>query len=158
MDKNKKEIKWTAPEYIFHEKSADWYWWVGTVAVFLIAISVYYGNWLFVAVIIIGGFSMVLYATRPPRIIEYSATIRGIKTDHQTYPYQSIEHFYISEHRNKEKEVLLLIKLRKTMEPLIILPLGDAPIDEIEDFLLNFIDEQEIGRPIGQTFMELIRF
>lgn len=158
MDKNKKEFKWTAPEYIFHEKSADWYWWVGVIAVFLIAISIYYGNWLFVAVVIIGAFSMFLYAMRPPRTIEYSATTRGIKTDHQMYPYQTIEHFFISEHQNKEKEVLLLLKMRKAMDPLIIIPLGDAPIDELEEFLLNFIDEQEIGRPLGQMFMEMIGF
>jgi len=150
------EITWTAPEYVFRKKTVDWYWWFGIAEVCLVGIAWYMANYLFIFVIIIGSFSLLMFAVRPPKEITCSATTRGIYVGGKLYSYQSIESFHIDDQYGGDKEKLLLVQLGKMTEPLLAIPLGNADIDNLHTFLLDFIQEKEIARPIGQIVMELL--
>jgi hypothetical protein len=152
------EIHWSAKEYVFHKKSVDWYWYFGLVVVCLIAFSVYTKNFLFSFVIAIGAFTMLLYATKIPNTVSYTATSRGIKTGKIQYPYSTLDSFWIDIPKEDGGEKILLLRSQKISMPMIIIPLGDANIDELHVFLSNFLDEKESSLPLGQVFMNLMGF
>ena len=152
------EIHWRAEEFVYHKKSVDWYWYFGLVVVSLIAFALYASNTLFAFVIGIGAFTILLYAAKKPETIEYVATKRFIKAGKDLYPYSEIASFWIPTPKKETEEKIILIRSQKVSSPLIVLPLGDADIDELHDFLKNFIDEREDQLPIGQVFMNIIGF
>ncbi|MCX6735632.1 MAG: hypothetical protein NTZ13_00945 [Candidatus Parcubacteria bacterium] len=152
------EIHWWAEEFVYHKKSVDWYWYFGLVVVILISFALYASNTLFAFVIGIGAFTILLYAAKKPETIEYVATKRSIKAGKDLYPYSEIASFWIPTPKKETEEKIILIRSQKVSSPLIVLPLGDADIDELHDFLKNFIEEREDQLPIGQVFMNIIGF
>ncbi|MFA5830329.1 MAG: hypothetical protein WC878_00700 [Candidatus Paceibacterota bacterium] len=152
------EIHWRAKEYVFHKKSVDWYWYFGLVVVCLIAFSIYVDNILFAFVVGIGAFTMILNATKIPDTVNYTATSRGIKTGKIQYPYSTLDSFWLNIPKEESGEKILLLRSQKISMPMIVIPLGDADIDELHGFLLNFLEEKESSLPLGQIFMNLIGF
>jgi len=150
--------RWEAPEYPFHKKGVDWYWWFGLATIGLIALALYLNNILFAFVIGIGAFALLLFAIRPPRVLEYEATARGIRAEKKLYPYQTINRFWIKDGAHENTEKVILLESQKRTMPVIAIPLGNANIDELRHFLLDFIEEQEIYEPFGQRFVEWIGF
>jgi hypothetical protein len=151
-------VAWQAAEYPFHKKSVDWYWWFALATIGLIALAIYLHNILFAFVIAIGAFSLLLYAIRSPRMLDYEATTRGIKVENKLYSYQTINHFWIKDSGSETAEKVLFLESQKKMMPLIVIPLGNANIDELRHFLLDFMEEQEILEPLGQRAMEWLGF
>jgi len=152
------KITWRAKEYLYHKKTADWYWYFGFIAVCLIAFSLYVHNILFTFVICIGAFTMILYAIKVPEMVEYKATPRGIIAGKTEYPYSSLVSFWIFLPKKEGEEKLLLLHSVKTTMPLFVIPLGNADLQELHDFLTHFIDEKEEELPIGQIFMNMVGF
>lgn len=158
MDNEEHIYRWQAPEYSFREKNVDWYWWFALATIGLIAIAIYLQNILFAFVIGIGAFALLLYAIKPPRMLDYEATTRGIRVEKKLYPYQTIDHFWIKDDGNEKAEKVILLQSQKKLMPLMALPLGNANIDELRHFLLDFMEEQEIHEPFGQKLMEWLGF
>lgn len=124
----------------------------------LVALAFYLNNILFAFVIVIGAFALLLYAIRPPRTLDYEASTRGIRIESKLYPYQTLGRFWIKDNGDEKAEKVLLLESQKKMMPLMALPLGNANIDELRHFLLDFIEEQEIYEPLGQRVMEWLGF
>ncbi len=154
----KEEIRWRAEEFVYHKKSVDWYWYFGLIVVCLIAFALYVGNTLFAFVIGIGAFTILLYAAKKPETVDYIATKRAIRAGKELYPYSEIASFWIPTQKKETDEKILLIRSQRISAPLTVLPLGDADIDELHDFLTNFIEEKEDSIPVGQLFMNLAGF
>jgi hypothetical protein len=154
----KKEIRWKAYEYVYHEKSIDWYWYFGLISILLTASAIYLKNMMFAFIIAIGSFSMLLYASKRPREIEYIADKKGISFDGASYFYQEILFFWIVDNKKRSEEKLLLLQLKKTTSTLVVLPLGDIDVDNIRTFLLNLIEEKEIDVPMSYVLMNVIGF
>ena len=153
-----KEIRWKADEYIYHKKSVDWYWYFGLVVLVLIGSSIYLHNVLFAFIIAIGAFVMLTYANKHPRELEYVANKRGISFDNDFYNYEDIQFFYIINDKKQSEEKLLLLQLKKAVSSIIIIPFGNAELDETRTFLLSFIEERKIPVPFSYTFANLIGF
>jgi len=68
------EIEWDAPEYEHREKDVSWYWISIAIAVALIAFAVWKKNYLFGFFIVIAEVLLVLWGSRPPRVINFILT------------------------------------------------------------------------------------
>lgn len=155
-EKIKGTFEWQAPEYEHYEKTPDWYWGLGVIAVALIAVALYLNNLLFVFVIIIGAFAIALYAVRKPETVALALTERGIKIGNQLYPYQTLKHFWVHEEGDRRA---LFVESAKPLVPLITIPLPDEiTAERVRDMLLQFLPEEEIVEPASHRIMELLRF
>lgn len=135
-----KEIAWDAPEYIYVEKTADWYWSLGIITAALAGIAIWQGNFLFALIALVGGFAVALYAVRKPRTIHISISIRGIEIDSRIYPYESLDSFWIFYHPGGVKE--LSIMSEKMFMPRIPAPLGAIDPNDVRELLLEFLPEK----------------
>lgn len=77
------------------DKTAWWY--VGLIAVGLIlsGISVWLQWWSFLAVVILSVVALLIYATRPPRVLRYSLSNKGISEGDKLYEYSEFKSFGI---------------------------------------------------------------
>ena len=143
-----KSIIWKAPEYEHRQKSKDWYWSVGIVGVSVAVASAILGNILFGLLIIIAFFALLLHSVKKPRVIEMEASEKGVRIESRLFPYQYLEGFWIEESLMGRK---LLIKSKKLLSPLIVLPISS---ETSLDNLKNLLEEHMTSEYLQESFLE----
>jgi len=152
---NNENILWQAPEYLYKEKSSDWFWSIGIIT-FAGAISAYmFGNILLVILILLCGITLALFGARKPKTISFEISRKGIRADSILYPFHNLQSFWILE---KERENILLLKSQKILAQQINIPLGDTDPDQVQMFLENFIPGEEDNEPLAERIMNRLGF
>lgn len=152
---NSNALRWQAPEYVFQDKRSDWFWALGIIAISGAVTAVLLGNVLFAALIIIGAFTMALYAARKPRIVSFEINGRGVVASSTLYPFQTLEAFWVDEARH---EPVLILQSTKTFMPYIVVPLGDIDLDVVRERLGTRLQETELIEPFSVKVMEFFGF
>lgn len=149
---DKKIIRWSAEEFEYSEKSVDWFWAVGVVAVGFAILSIFLGNLLFAILITISAFTLSLHAVKKPRSISFEINDEGVIIDKKLYTYNTLESFWII---NKEK---IIIKSKKAVVPFLIIPFQNINPKTLREFLIKNLKEEEMSEPFGQVVMEKLGF
>jgi len=73
------------------------------------------------------------------------------------YPYSTLESFWVIDEEINDR---ILIRSQKVFMPFLILPYESTEInpDDIRDYLLDYIDEEELEEPLSQILMERLGF
>jgi len=148
-------ITWSALEYEHKEKSADWYWALGVIAVAGSATAFLLGNILLSILIVIGAFTLAMYGRRRPEMMDVKLGKRGVFVNDTLYPYNTLKSFWVEE---QDKESKVLIESEKMLMPYIVIPLNDADPDEVREFLFEYLEEEEHSEPLSHKFMEYLGF
>lgn len=152
---NTESVRWSALEYPHRKKTADWYWVLGILAVAGAVAAFILGNILFSLLIVVGAFTVALFAARHPRIVEFEIDQRGVRADIILYPYSSLISFWILEGTEEQK---ILLRSSKKFMPYIIIPLGDIHPLQAHEFLIERLPEEEIAEPLSHRIMDYLRF
>ena len=85
----------------------------------------------------------------------FQITRKGIFVDNSQIPFSLIDSFWVIDEEVDDK---ILIKSKKALSPLIIIPFDSeiTDADEIRDYLLDYIHEEEMYEPLHQKIMEFI--
>ncbi|HET8574656.1 MAG TPA: hypothetical protein VFM02_00595 [Candidatus Paceibacterota bacterium] len=150
-----KGVSWRAPEYIYREKSTDWYWILGIITIAFAILAIVLNNLLFGIFILIAGFTAAMYGSRKPDILHFHADERGIQMESKLYPYQTLDFFWIDE---TGEEVILIIESKKRTSPYIIFPVAGIDPDKLRNYLNQFIPEEYIERPWTEQILDRIGF
>ena len=153
---NIKAVTWEAYEHHHSSKGSDWYWILGIIALAITIASVVLGNMLFGILVFVGSLVMALHAAIEPKMVPYAVTQRGIRIGTILYPYSTLQSFYIDEESAVDPE--LLIASNKLFMPLIVIPLPEEHLDEIEDILSIRLPEEHLEEPLGTKLLEIIGF
>ena len=149
-------LAWEALEYEFKEKSPDWYWMIGIIAVALIAIAVYMQNILFAVIIMLGAFSFALLSARHPDHVKFAITSRGIKINGSIYLYKDLDSFWIEYDPPHQKELIIISK--RAIMPHISIPLADIDPNEARAHLIKFLEEKHHEESLTEILMRFIGF
>lgn len=149
-------ITWEAPEHHHVEKSSDWFWIVGIIAVSGAIVAFFLGNFLFALLILIAAVTFSLVALRRPRIIPFSVSVRGVVIGDTFHPYSTLESYYIDEINYTEPQ--LLIKVKKFYMPLIVAPLPEEYLHDIDEILSQRLLEEELKEPLVNILLEFFGF
>src|SRR3989344_2844020 len=108
------KIEWDAHEYEHKERSPDWFWAVGIISVSVAIASVIFDNIIFGLLVIIGAFTLSLFAKRPPSTLHVVVDEKGITRGKIRYPHSTLESFWIdTEHPHKK----IILKSEKMFMP-----------------------------------------
>tara|TARA_B100000745_G_C20119591_1_gene383314 strand:+ start:657 stop:1127 length:471 start_codon:yes stop_codon:yes gene_type:complete len=149
-------VTWEAPEHHHFEKSGDWFWILGIATVTGALATFFFGNFLFAVLILIAGGIIGLVANQEPRIIHFSVSTRGLRIGNALYPYSTLECFFIDEDHPAGPQ--LLARSKKLFMPLLILPLPEEYIDDIEEILEVRLPEEHIEEPVAHKLLEIFGF
>ena len=150
-------IRWRAYEYEHREKNVDWFWVLGIIALTGAIAAIILGNLLFAIVIIIGAFTLALYAIRRPTLIHFEINERGIRIDNMLHPFISLDSFWVTD--NTEDEIpKLIIKSKKMLMPYLIIPLDADVPREARNYLIMYLEEEEHAEPLSYKIMEHLGF
>ena len=138
---NEPTIVWQVVTHEHIERSADWYWGLGILAIVSAGVSIYFSNILFAIILLVGAGSIGVLVARGPREHVVALDKRGISMDGTLYPYQSIRSFWVEPHVEVPR---LFITTSSLLHPHIIVPLDSAPHgEEVRRHLLQFAEEIE---------------
>lgn len=149
-------VTWEAPEHHHFEKTSDWFWVLWIIAICAALAVFFFGNFLFAVLIVVAAGTMTLVANKPPKIIPFMVGTRGVRVGDSLYPYSTLESYFIDEDNPLGSQ--LLIKSRKLYMPLIIMPIPEEYIHDIEDLLVARLPEEELEEPLGHKILEALGF
>lgn len=155
MAKQTFRIEWDAHEYEHKERSADWYWAVGIVAVSGAIASVIFGNIIFAILLLLSIFSLTLFVNRPPAITHVTINEVGIQRGAVLYPYSTLRSFWIDDVSEHKK---IILRSEKLLMPLIVVPLGDMSPERIRNSLLRELPEEYLTLPLLERALEYFGF
>ena len=151
-----KKLEWQALEYEHRPKSVDWFWILGALCILGALLAMYFSNFLFGVVILIGGLVVGLHANIPPKLHSYSIQEDGIAKDLILYPFTNIQHFWIS--KDSFGNVLLL-DVNRAVFPIVTIPLGTIDTDWVRQAMrAKRIKEIELEIPLAERLMDIFGF
>ena len=146
-------ITWEAPQHHHVEKGNDWFFALFIIIIALVVAAVLFDNVLFALLIGLAGGALAVSAAKRPLIIPYAISVRGIKIEDRMYPFSTLDSYYIDEEDPRGPQ--LLIKSEQRFMPLIVMPIPEDHIDEIEDLLKEKLEEEELVEPFLVKVLEL---
>jgi hypothetical protein len=151
---------WVTHEYEHSDKTADWFWTLGIIALASAIGAIIFGNVLFAIVVLLGAFVMGMYAARQPDDIEIKITTKGIRAGETLFPYRSLEAFWIDdEDPNDDIPPRLLVRSKKMIMPLLVFHLTlETPPDDVRAALRPYLPETHLQEPLSHKLLENIGF
>ncbi|HEY4508803.1 MAG TPA: hypothetical protein VJC13_00785 [Candidatus Paceibacterota bacterium] len=143
-------ISWKTIEYLHQEKTSDWYWIVGIVTVSIALVSVILNNLIFAILILVASFTLSLFASRRPEIIQIDIDDKGVTIGKNHYKYADLESFWIETREHIPK---VLLKSKKTFMPFIVIFIEDIGPDEIHEVLSQHLPEEEHTEPFLEKLL-----
>jgi hypothetical protein len=150
------EYEWEALEYHHIEKTSDWFWGLGLLAIVSIGISIFFSNILFAAVILLGAGTVALFGARPPHMMHFSVTARGITIGKNLYPYGTLDSFWVVDDPHTHPQ--LLVKSKQLLMPLIVIPITHVNPSDIRDRLLDELPEEEHHEPLSEKLLQFFHY
>jgi len=155
MVKLREPIVWEAYEYIYREKSADWYWAVGIIAFTMAVTSILFNNVLFAIFIVLSFFTLMMFSKRKPHLLEIKLDERGIQEGKIRYPYSTLESFWVEDRYGDFK---IIMKSKKKTMPYIVIPIIDVEPESVHTHLKRYLPEVEHTEPLAKRVMEYLGF
>ena len=145
-------LRWSAYEHEHIERGQDWYWALGVIAISIAIISVLLNDILFGLLIIVAAFTLALLARRPPHLVEFELSDRGIKTGQTLHLYEEILAFWVED--QGEATPVLLVDTTKLLAPNLIIPLEGIDPTDVRAYLKEHIEEIPMKEPIAHKILE----
>lgn len=156
---NPTSLRWKAYEFDFVKKSIEWFWALWIIAVSVSVASILLDNILLAVLVLLIAAVLTMTANKPPRELDYEISSVGVKTGKTLYPFTTLESYWI-----EHAEVIgrphgrLLIKSKKLLMTLIVVPLGTIPPEEVGDALSEKLPAEEHHESIFQRILEYLGF
>jgi hypothetical protein len=147
-------VTWDAPEHHHTEKTSDWFWVVGIIAIAGAIAAFFFGNFLFAILILLAAVTVSLAALRKPRIIPFSVTTRGVSADDTFYAYSTLESYRIDDEHYATPQ--LLLKTKRFYMPLILIPLPEEYLHDIDDMIGARLPEEDLEEPLINLLLEFL--
>lgn len=156
MEPTARAISWEAPEHHHVEKGNDWFFALIIVVVALVITAILFNNVLFALLLGVAGGVLGVAAARKPRIIPFSVGVRGVKIEDVLHPFPSLAAYHIDEEDPRGPQ--LLLRSEQLLLPLLVIPIPEDYVDDIEEILKEKLPEEEIEEPFLVKVLELFGF
>jgi hypothetical protein len=149
-------VKWTASEYISHEKSVTWYvilfsfGVVVTTFVYLVTKDI-----LASTAVLAGCISMSIYAGRTPSVKNYTIDEDGIKVDDVLHPYAKFRSFSVVEEGAINS---IWLKPFRRVSPTVVMYFSAEEEEKIIEVIANFLPHEQRELDAVDRFSKKIRF
>ncbi len=147
------KISWSALEYEEKDRSADWYWALGVVVLTSAITAIIFNNYFFAVLLLISGALLYFIAKKPPEMITYEITDKGIQLHNHFYNFKDLKSFYVQ----KEGKPTLFIKTSRFFLPIISIPTEQELLEDIHNIFKDkkVVEEEMKDHPAEKIMDEL---
>ena len=146
-------ISWHVDTHEHRERSNDWYWGLGLIALAGAGLAIFFGNALFAVILLLGLGSVGVLVARGPREHEVRVTSKGLHFDGTLYRWSSVSSFWVEENR----EPHLLVTTQGVLHPQLVIPIGDVNrARNLREYLRRHSTEEEQEPHLGHYVAEML--
>lgn len=149
------KLSWRTHEYFHTPKTADWYWIVGTITLSIALIAIILNNVIFAVLIIVSSFTLSLFASKRPDIIDIEINNSGVIVNRDLYGYKDLESFWIE---TEDGNPRIIIKSKKLFMPYISIFIEDVHPDDIHALLSAHLEEERHSEPLLEKLLIYLGF
>lgn len=153
-EKAKTAISWEAEEYIVRDKNAGWYVGLVVVGLLLSALAIWIQAWTFLAVIILSIVALLVYTLRPPRMLHYSLTERGLSEGDKLYNYEDFKAFGVLK---EGQHFAIVLTPRKRFSPRVTVFFPEAQGEAIVDAFGVRLPMEEVRLDMLDKMIKFLR-
>lgn len=148
-------VRWQAQEYIQHDKGQLWFVAFAAAFVVLMAIAIFLIKSItFIILVPVMAVALFVYVNRPPRMIDYTLSRKGLHINDRLYPFTEYKGFGVI-HDGKEYSVLLLPV--KRFKPGVSVYFPEAAGEAIVDMLGARLPMQELHLDLVDRIIRKLR-
>ena len=148
-------IEWQAPEYTHKERSADWFWTIGLVALVGALLAIWFHNFVFAIFILISGACLIMFTLRPPEIVTFVVKTESLMIGKDEYLWKKIKGFTIKSGSPYGK---LIVLTSKKFLPVYTIPFPPTLADQLRDALPKVTEALDLQESQSMAFAERIGF
>jgi hypothetical protein len=150
-------FEWQGRGYASEEKSADWYWALGIIAIAGIIAAVLFSDILFAVVIAVAAVTIALYTAKRPRIHRFAIYDRGIQIDDSLYSYDNMIDFSVLEYLDESLPPALSVKTRSLFAPHLLIPIIGYDPELVYDYVAGHLPEGKHDESFFDRMADMLR-
>lgn len=151
---------WKAKEFEDFEKTNDWFWGVGLLALVSAGICFWQGAVSFGIFILVAGFTMILFGNVKHTEHSVLITDEGLMIDQNKFLWKDITGFSIIDDPKSTFDKKVLFETKRPINPVVSLPINRSNInpEALKNFLLSKTEEKELRESLSKALAEKVRF
>lgn len=148
-------MSWNAPEFTFTNKPAGWYVLLALFFMAMIGIAIFTQQYLTIGLLVLMCISLVIYAQRKPRTLNYTITTHGVYVGEKSYHFDSFSSFYeISDYGQRVFELVP----SKQLGTLVSLPIQEGEERAVEGLLGSVLPKVPPRNDLIDRLLRAMRF
>jgi hypothetical protein len=148
-------VRWSATEYIHHDKNTLWFVGFIIVTIVFILLAIFLIKSITFAILIpVMAAALLMYAYRPPRILNYTLSRHGLHANDHLYHFSEFKGFAVI-HGEDEYSVMLIPT--KRFKPGVSVYFPEDAGEEIVDMLATRLPMQELHIDFVDRIIQKLR-
>ncbi|MCL1839669.1 hypothetical protein FWF89_01555 [Candidatus Saccharibacteria bacterium] len=147
-------VNWEAQEYVVRDKNTGWYIGLVIVGLSFSALAVWLQQWTFLALIVVSVIAIIVYSSRPPRMLHYSLSNKGLSEGNKLYDFGQFKAFGVM--RDDKRFSIVLIP-RKRFSPRVTVYFPEAQGEQIVDIFGERLPMEEVKMDFLDKIVRFLR-
>lgn len=148
-------IRWQAVEHIYREKDPLWYIVFALVVVGFILLAIFViKSWTFAVLIPIMAAALVVYAMRPPGVISYTLSRKGLHANDRLYSFADFREFGLVQ---DAEEYSVMLMPRKRFQPGVTVYFPEEAGEAIIDILAARLPMRDLKLDAVDRLVRMLR-
>jgi hypothetical protein len=147
-------VNWEAQEYVARDKNAGWYVGLVVVGLSFAALAVWLHQWSFLALIVVSMVAIVVYSLRPPRMLHYSLSSKGLSEGNRLYDFEQFKSFGIL---RDDKRFSIALTPRKRFSPRVTVYFPESQGEQIVDMFGARLPMEEARMDVLDKLVRFLR-
>lgn len=148
-------FSWQASEFVHHHKSPMWYAGLFGVVIVLVIIAVLLQLYLEVALFLVMGVAVMVYARKPPRVMQYDLSSAGVQIDGKLYAFAEFRSFGVI---SEPEWHSIDLEPAKRFNPRLVLLFSQDDYDEIVGHLQRHLPRMDRQPDLIERVTRYLRF
>ena len=151
---NEAIVNWEAQEYVTHDKNAGWYMGLAVVGLSLAVLAVWLHQWTFLALIAVSVVAIIVYSLRPPRMLHYSLSSKGLSEGNRLYDFEQFKSFGVL---RSDKRFSIVLTPRKRFSPRVTVYFPESQGEQIVDMFGARLPMEEVKMDVLDKLVRFLR-
>lgn len=151
-------MEWETLEYEHFDKDAGWYKTVAILTIVGLILSLLLWDFLLTLILLVGGFSVMIYGARTPHPIHVKLTSKGIVVEKNLFLYSKLRSFSINEEHGETRIPKLVVEADRLFLPHLIIPLFNVDKEKVRTYLLSYLPEEHHEETFADVIFDLLHF
>lgn len=148
-------VRWQASEYIHQEKNGLWFTAFGIIVLGLMAVAIFVMQaWTFAVLIAVMAAAVIVYASRPPRVLTYTLSEKGLYVGDRLYDFTEFKSFGVI--RDGAEFSIMLIPTHR-FKPGVTVYFPEQSGEQIVDRLGSRLPMQELHLDVIDKVVRKLR-